>query len=129
MENLQFRQALVDICSDIGQDDLEKLKFLLKDVTGSAKLENADLAIDLFSAIERNKHVSLRDGRYLAECFCLMERKDLVRMLNLVPATIQEEMETSPRILPFRYKNKCIINGTYGYKKKLCTCSKKKDQS
>jgi len=103
MENLQFRQALVNICSDIGQDDLGKLKFLLKDVTGSAKLESADLAIDLFHAIELNKHVSLRDGRYLAECFCLMERNDLVGMLNLVPATIKEEMETSPRILPFRY--------------------------
>ena len=104
MENLQFRQALVDICNDIDQDDLEKLKFLLKDVTGSAKLESANLAIDLFSAIERNKHVSLHDGRYLAECFCLMERMDLVRKLNLVPSSIQEEMETSPRILPFRYK-------------------------
>jgi hypothetical protein len=107
MENLQFRQALLDICNDIGQDDLEKLKFLLKDVTGSAKLESANLAIDLFSAIECKKHVSLRDGRYLAECFCLMERKDLVKMLNLVPASIQKEMETSPRILPFRYKIYC----------------------
>jgi hypothetical protein len=37
MENLQFRQALLDISIDIGQDDLEKLKFLLKDVTESAK--------------------------------------------------------------------------------------------
>jgi hypothetical protein len=59
-------------------------KFLLKDVTESAKLESADLAIDLFDVIERNKHVSLRDGRYLAECFCLMERMDLVKMLNTV---------------------------------------------
>ena len=66
MENLQFRQALLDICIDIGQDDLEKLKFLLKDVTESAKLESADLAIDLFDVIERNKHVALRDGQYLA---------------------------------------------------------------
>ena len=104
MENLKFRQALANISSEIGQDDLEKLKFLLKDVTGSAKLESADLAIDLFSAMERNKHVSLHDGRYLAECFCLMMRNDLVRMLNLVPATIQEEMEASSRISPFRYK-------------------------
>lgn len=100
MTNL--RQLLVEICSDLGSDDLDKMKFLLKDVTGSAKLEKATMAIDLFSSIENNKHVSLQDGRYLAECFCLMGRQDLVRKLNFVPGDIEEAMIAAPRILPFR---------------------------
>ncbi|CAG2231765.1 CASP8 [Mytilus edulis] len=102
MANLRLRQILVEICSDLGSDDLEKLKFLLRDVTGSAKLEMATMAIDIFSAIERNKHVALHDGSYLAECFCLIGRIDLVRKLELDPRRVEVGMETDPRLLPFR---------------------------
>lgn len=102
MSNLPFRQKLVDICSDIGTDDLVKLKFLLKDVTGQAKLEAANFALDLFSILESKRHVNLNDGRYLAECFCLIGRLDLVRQLELDPSDIEDEMQHSPKLLPFR---------------------------
>ncbi|CAG2237348.1 CASP8 [Mytilus edulis] len=102
MANLRLRQILVEICSDLGSDDLEKLKFLLRDVTGSAKLEMATMAIDIFSAIERNKHVALHDGSYLAECFSLIGRIDLVRKLELDPRRVEVGMETDPRLFPFR---------------------------
>lgn len=100
MANLRLRHILVEICSDLGRDDLEKLKFLLRDVTGSAKLEMATMAIDIFSAIEKNKHIAL--GSYLAECFYLIGRKDLVRKLELDPRRVEVGMETDPRLLPFR---------------------------
>ncbi|VDI13882.1 Hypothetical predicted protein, partial [Mytilus galloprovincialis] len=102
MANLRLRQILVEICSDLGSDDLEKLKFLLRDVTGSAKLEMATMAIDIFSAIEKNKHVALHDGSYLAECFSLIGRIDLVRKLELDPRRVEVGMETDPRLFPFR---------------------------
>ncbi|XP_076089298.1 caspase-8-like isoform X1 [Mytilus galloprovincialis] len=102
MANIRLRQILVEICSDLGSDDLEKLKFLLRDVTGSAKLEMATMAIDIFSAIEKNKHVALHDGSYLAECFLLIGRKDLVRKLELDSRRVEVGMETDPRLLPFR---------------------------
>ncbi|CAC5405100.1 CASP8 [Mytilus coruscus] len=100
MANLKLRHILVEICSDLGSDDLEKLKFLLRDVTGSAKLEMATMAIDIFSAIEKNKHIAL--GSYLAECFYLIGRKDLVRKLELDPRRVEVGMETDPMLLPLR---------------------------
>lgn len=109
MANLRLRQILVEICSDLGSDDLEKLKFLLRDVTGSAKLEMATMAIDIFSAIEKNKHVALHDGSYLAECFWLIGRIDLVRKLELDPRRVEVGMETDPRLLPFRLVNRMIV--------------------
>lgn len=102
MSNFEFRQKLVDICSDIGSDDFIKLKFLLKDVTGSAKLEAATFALDLFSAVENKRQVNLTDGRYLAECFCLIGRLDLVRQLGLNSNDIEDEIEQAPKLLPFR---------------------------
>jgi hypothetical protein len=63
MENLQFRQALLDISIDIGQDDLEKLKFLLKDVTESAKLKcvfSTNMQKDMVFANPNNPVVILR---------------------------------------------------------------------
>jgi hypothetical protein len=77
------KDVLIDICSDLGSDDLEKLKFLLKDVAGLSKLKTATIALELFNAIEHNKHVGLLNGRFLGECFELMGRTDLVRQLGI----------------------------------------------
>ena len=98
------KDVLIDICSDLDSDDLEKLKFLLKDVAGLSKLKTATIALELFNAIEHNKHVGLFNGRFLGECFELMGRTDLVRKLGLNPQTVAMEMgETRYSIRPFRY--------------------------
>lgn len=97
------KDVLIDICSDLDSDDLEKLKFLLKDVAGLSKLKTATIALELFNAIEHNKHVGLFNGRFLGECFELMGRTDLVRKLGLNPQTVAMEMgETRYSIRPFR---------------------------
>jgi len=104
------KDVLIDICSDLDSDDLEKLKFLLKDVAGLNKLKNATIALELFNAIEHNKHVGLLNGRFLGECFELMGRTDLVRKLGLNPQRVAMEMgETRYSIITFRYNiNTCI---------------------
>ena len=97
------KDVLIDICSDLDTDDLEKLKFLLKDVAGLSKLKTATIALELFNAIEHNKHVGLLNGRFLGECFELMGRTDLVRKLGLDPQKVAMEMgETEYSIIPFR---------------------------
>ena len=97
------KDVLIDICSDLDTDDLEKLKFLLKDVAGLSKLKTATIALELFNAIEHNKHVGLLNGRFLGECFELMGRTDLVRQLGLNPQKVAMEMgETKYSIIPFR---------------------------
>jgi hypothetical protein len=98
------KDILIDICSDLDSDDLEKLKFLFKDVAGLSKLKMATIALELFNAIEHNKHVGLLNGRFLGECFELMGRTDLVRKLGLNPQKVAMEMgETEYSIIPFRY--------------------------
>ena len=98
------KDVLVEICNDLDSDDMDKLKFLLKDVAGLGKLRAASIALELFSAIENNKNVALHNGRFLAECFELMGRSDLVRRLGLIPEDVARDMgDTQYSIRPFRY--------------------------
>ncbi|CAG2226391.1 caspase-8 [Mytilus edulis] len=97
------KDILVDICSDLDSDDMDNLKFLMKDVAGLHKLMPATNALDLFSAIENNKHVAFHNGRFLAECFELMGRTDLVGRLGLNPTQIEKEMgQHNDSVRPFR---------------------------
>ncbi|CAC5399796.1 CASP8 [Mytilus coruscus] len=97
------KDILVDICSDLDSDDMDNLKFLMKDVAGLHKLMPATIALDLFSAIENNKDVALLNGRFLAECFELMGRTDLVRRIGLDPTKVEKEMgQTIYSVRPFR---------------------------
>ncbi|XP_052079238.1 caspase-8-like [Mytilus californianus] len=97
------KDILVDICSDLDSDDMDNLKFLMKDVAGLHKLMPATIALDLFSAIENNKTVALLNGRFLAECFELMGRTDLVRRIGLNPTQVEKEMgQTNYSVRPFR---------------------------
>ncbi|XP_071150191.1 caspase-8-like [Mytilus edulis] len=97
------KDILVDICSDLDSDDMDNLKFLMKDVACLHKLMPAINALDLFSAIENNKHVAFHNGRFLAECFELMGRTDLVGRLGLNPTQIEKEMgQHNDSVRPFR---------------------------
>ncbi|XP_076089276.1 caspase-3-like [Mytilus galloprovincialis] len=97
------KNILVDICSDLDSDDMANLKFLMKDVAGLHKLMPATIALDLFSAIENNKNVALHNGRFLAECFELMGRTDLVRRIGLNPTQVEQQMgQTKYSVRPFR---------------------------
>lgn len=93
----------MEICNDLDSDDLEKLKFLFKDVAGLGKLKTATFALELISAIENNRHIELHNGRFLAECFEIMGRSDLVKNLGLNPQQIAHELgQTEFSLNPFR---------------------------
>lgn len=98
------KRDLVDVCGDVDSDDLEKLQFLLKDVAGFGKLKSATSALELFSSIENNKSLDLLNGVFLAECFELMGRTDLVRQIGHNPTDVQNNLgETRNSVKPFRY--------------------------
>ena len=63
---MEFRRALLRVANEIGQQDLDKLKFACGDQIPDAKRERIHTAIDLFIAFEERGLLSSDNLEYLA---------------------------------------------------------------
>lgn len=92
-----FRGTLLTIDSYLGDQDVERLKFLCRDSIAPKNLEKCGSALDIFEYLLAEEWLSEEDPFFLAELLYTIKQKVLLRHLRYT----KEQVENC---LPFRRK-------------------------
>ncbi|XP_006205325.2 LOW QUALITY PROTEIN: caspase-10 [Vicugna pacos] len=103
---VNFRGKLLIIDSNLGDQDVERLKFLCRDLIAHKSLEKSNSALDIFDYLLAEELLSEEDPFFLAELLYIIKQKSLLRHL---PYT-KEQVE---RLLPARRKVSLFRNLLY----------------
>ncbi|XP_060008329.1 caspase-10 isoform X2 [Lagenorhynchus albirostris] len=101
-----FRGTLLTIDSYLGDQDVERLKFLCRDSIAPKNLEKCGSALDIFEYLLAEERLSEEDPFFLAELLYTIKQKVLLRHLHYT----KEQVENC---LPFRRKVSLFRNLLY----------------
>ncbi|XP_067597117.1 caspase-10 isoform X2 [Pseudorca crassidens] len=101
-----FRGTLLTIDSYLGDQDVERLKFLCRDSIAPKNLEKCGSALDIFEYLLAEERLSEEDPFFLAELLYTIKQKVLLRHLHCT----KEQVENR---LPFRRKVSLFRNLLY----------------
>lgn len=99
---LDLHQALIDIDEELGEEEIEALKFLCRDHISVSKLERAESALEIFDMMKKQVLIAENNQDYLLECLGRVHRIDLVRKLGFQPDAVKEFLLSFNKLLPFR---------------------------
>lgn len=77
-----YRKFTFSLCEQLSQNDLDSMKFLLRDLLTTREIEGVGKPEHLFVLLEQRKELGDDNFRLLEELFTQIKRQDLVRKLN-----------------------------------------------
>ncbi|KAF6361189.1 caspase 10 [Rhinolophus ferrumequinum] len=97
-----FRERLLKIDVNLGDCEVEQLKFLCRDFVPSRKLEESSSAMDIFHHLLVGELLSEEDPFLLAELLYIMKQILLLKHLNYTKEQVESLLPTRKRVSPFR---------------------------
>ncbi|XP_036109895.1 caspase-10 isoform X1 [Molossus molossus] len=97
-----FRRRLLNIDSNLGDQAVEKLKFLCRDFVSHKKLERSRSALDIFDHLMTEDLLSEKDPFLLAELLCIMQHSSLLKYLNCTKEQVKRLLPTQKKVSLFR---------------------------
>ncbi|XP_066135879.1 caspase-10 isoform X2 [Saccopteryx bilineata] len=97
-----FRRKLLIIDSNLGEKEVEQLKFLCQDFVSYRKLEGSSSASDIFNHLIAEELLSEKDTFFLAELLCAV-KPSLLKHLNYTKEQVKSLLPTQKKVSLFRY--------------------------
>ncbi|XP_033484412.1 FAS-associated death domain protein [Epinephelus lanceolatus] len=82
MSALQFNSVLLEISNQLSAEQLDKLKFLCRDMIGKRDLEKINTGIRLFQLLSERGKLSADNTEWLCQLLVEIKRQDLSDKLN-----------------------------------------------
>ena len=77
-----FRQLIFSLCQELSVDDLNSMKYLLRDVLTTREIEGVSRPSDLFVFLEQRGELGSENCGLLKDIFVTIQRRDLLRKLE-----------------------------------------------
>ncbi|XP_053521131.1 caspase-10 [Artibeus jamaicensis] len=97
-----FRRRLLAIDSQLGDKEVEQLKFLCQDFISQKKLERSSSALDVFELLMTKELLSEQEPFFLAELLYTMKQPLLLKHLNYTKEQVRILLPTLKKVSPFR---------------------------
>ncbi|XP_049568274.1 caspase-10 isoform X2 [Orcinus orca] len=97
-----FRGTLLTIDSYLGDQDVERLKFLCRDSITPKNLEKCGSALDIFEYLLAEEWLSEEDPFFLAELLYTIKQKVLLRHLRYTKEQVENWLPFRRKVSPFR---------------------------
>ncbi|XP_045703529.1 caspase-10 [Phyllostomus hastatus] len=97
-----FRRRLLAIDSQLGDKEVEQLKFLCQDFISQKKLEKSSSALDVFDHLMAKELLSEQEPFFLAELLYTMKQHLLLKHLNYRKEQVRSLLPTLKKVSPFR---------------------------
>ncbi|XP_007190570.2 caspase-10 isoform X6 [Balaenoptera acutorostrata] len=97
-----FRGTLLTIDSYLGDQDVERLKFLCRDSIALKNLEKCGSALDIFDYLMAEEQLSEEDPSFLAELLYIIKQKVLLRHLRYTKEQVEHWLPGRRKVSPFR---------------------------
>ncbi|CAD5115032.1 DgyrCDS4053 [Dimorphilus gyrociliatus] len=93
---VEWIHKLYKISAELKIRDINSLKFLLKDLVSSSKLEKTDRGSEIMTLLIDNNKIDLTTGNMdcLQECLYYIGRRDLLRHLNISSRQVMDGLKT-----------------------------------
>uniref|UniRef100_A0A8C3WH00 DED domain-containing protein n=1 Tax=Catagonus wagneri TaxID=51154 RepID=A0A8C3WH00_9CETA len=99
---MDFRGKLLIIDSNLGDQDVERLKFLCRDYVSPRSLEKANSALDIFDQLLTKELLSEEDTFFLAELLYTIKQNSLLRHLHYTKEQMARLLRDHRKISLFR---------------------------
>uniref|UniRef100_A0ABI8A105 DED domain-containing protein n=2 Tax=Felis catus TaxID=9685 RepID=A0ABI8A105_FELCA len=99
---VNFREKLLIIDSNLEAQDVEGLKFLCRDWISHKKLEKSSSASDIFDHLLAEELLSEEDPFFLAELLYILKQNSLLRYLRQSREQVESLLPTRRRVSLFR---------------------------
>lgn len=99
-ENLRGRLLKID--GNLGDREVEQLKFLCQDFVSSRKLEGSRSAMDVFDHLLAGGLLSGEDLFFLAELLYIMKQILLLKHINYTKEQVESLLPIRKKVSPFR---------------------------
>ncbi|KAF5910579.1 hypothetical protein HPG69_004667, partial [Diceros bicornis minor] len=99
---MNFRGKLLAIDSNLGDQDVERLKFLCRDCVSHKKLEKSSSALHIFDHLLTEELLSEEDSFFLAELLYIIKQKSLLRHLCYTKEQVESLLPARRRVSLFR---------------------------
>ena len=99
---MDFRGKLLIIDSNLGDQDVERLKFLCRDHISSRSLERSNSAVDIFDQLMTEELLSEEDTFFLAELLYTIKQNSLLRHLHYTKEQVACLLPTRRKVSLFR---------------------------
>ncbi|XP_011829899.1 PREDICTED: caspase-10 isoform X5 [Mandrillus leucophaeus] len=99
---VSFRKKLLIIDSDLGVEDVERLKFLCIGLVPNKKLEKSSSASDVFEHLLAEDLLSEGDSFFLAELLYIIGQKKLLQYLNYTEEKVEQLLPIQGKVSLFR---------------------------
>ncbi|KAM5266069.1 caspase-10 isoform 1-T1 [Hipposideros larvatus] len=97
-----FRERLLKIDGNLGDREVEQLKFLCQDLIFHKKLEKSSSALELFNYFSVEELLSEEDPFFLAELLYIMKQNSLLKHLNYTKKEVERLLPTRKKVSLFR---------------------------
>lgn len=78
----EYRKFILSLCQEVSTENLDSLKYLLRDLLTMRELESAVSAIDLFVFLEQRNELGSENCHLLQDLLTQIRREDLVGKLK-----------------------------------------------
>ncbi|XP_032492963.1 caspase-10 isoform X2 [Phocoena sinus] len=99
---VNFRATLLSINSCLGDQDVERLKFLCRDSITSKNLEKCGSALDIFEYLLAEECMTEEDPFFLAELLYTIKQKVLLRHLRYTKEQVENWLPVRRKVSLFR---------------------------
>ncbi|XP_007469275.1 PREDICTED: caspase-10 [Lipotes vexillifer] len=99
---VNFRGTLLTIDSYLGDQDVERLKFLCRDSIAPKNLEKCGSALDIFDYLLAEEWLSEEDPFFLAELLYTIKQKALLRHLRYTKEQVENWLPVRRKVSLFR---------------------------
>lgn len=97
-----FRERLLDIDNELGNQEVEKLKFLCQDFVSHKNLEKCSSALDIFNHLLTGKLLSEEDLFFLAELLYIIKQNSLLKYLHYTKEQVESLLPRKKKVSLFR---------------------------
>ncbi|XP_039700355.1 caspase-10 isoform X2 [Pteropus medius] len=97
-----FRERLLDIDYNLGDLEVEQLKFLCQDLISRKNLEKCSSASDIFEHLLAGKLLSEEDPFLLAELLYIIKQNSLLKYLHYTKEQVENLLPTKRKVSLFR---------------------------
>lgn len=99
---MDFRQKLLFIDSHLGDQDVERLRFLCRDCVSHKKLEKSSSALEIFNHLLAEDLLREEDSFFLAELLYIIKQKSLLCHLCYTKEQVESLLPARRRVSLFR---------------------------
>nr|XP_014684690.2 LOW QUALITY PROTEIN: caspase-10 [Equus asinus] len=99
---MDFRQKLLFIDSHLGDQDVERLRFLCRDCVSHKKLEKSSSALEIFDHLLAEDLLREEDSFFLAELLYIIKQKSLLCHLCYTKEQVESLLPARRRVSLFR---------------------------